>query len=155
MADLGTIGIQHTSVSVRVIPLNVTAETGTARLLKNPLNRTIFNTAEAQSTSKNYPRAFVQDIWRITQGRQAVYLKDFTEIRGTVKNSAGTGIARRVLVVNRAGQCVGTTVSAADGTFKCLLDNQAYEVVLVVAIPDDGDNRNAVVKWKVVPASTI
>lgn len=150
MADLGAIGILHTSESVRQIPLSYATPTGTAKRLANPLMRVIFDVADAQ-IPKFFPRAFVQNHMRISMGRTALYLKDFKEIRGTVKNSAGTGIARIVMIFNRQGQCVGTvTSSAVDGTFKCLVDNQTG-VCLVAALPDDLDNRNAVVKWKVTP----
>lgn len=153
MADLGAIGIEHTDIAVRVIPLSFVAGDGTARLLDDPKARVPFDIADAQ-IPKNFPRAFVQNDRRITMGRTALYLKDFREVRGTVKNSAGTGIVRRVLMTNAFGQCVGSVVSAADGTFKCLVDNQVG-YVLAEALPDDVDNRNAVVKWKITPVAAL
>lgn len=124
--------------------------TGTADL-KVPQRRCIFDCADAASVAKNFPRALEYGAHLITNGRQARYFANQLQIRGTVKNSAGTGIARRVLIINREGACVGKTVSASDGTFSVTLVNQGFDFTLCVAIPEDGDLRNAVVKWKVVP----
>lgn len=153
MADLGAIGIKHTSESQRLIPLSYTTATGTARTLLSPLARIIYDVSDARST-KNFPRAFVSDHSRVEFGRVARYLDQFMQVRGTVKNSAGTGISRRVIIVNRYGRCVGVGQSAGDGTFSILVDNQTG-YVLVCAIPDDTDNRNAVVAWKVTPVTAL
>lgn len=152
MADLGAIGIKHTSESVRLVPLSTASPTNTARTLTNPVMRVIFDVADAQIPK--YFRAWVQSHNRISFGRQAVYLKDFKEIRGTIKNSAGTGISRRYMLVNAYGQCVGTGISAGDGTFKCLTDNQ-IGYVYAIALPDDVEARNAVVKWKITPVAAV
>lgn len=154
MADLGAIGISYINVAVRVVPLDVTAATGTARLLKNPLSRAIFDCADAKSISaRNMPfRCFVQDFRRITQGRKAAYFVDWKEIRGTVTNSSDVGISRRVLALTAQGQCVGAAQSAGDGTFTIVIDN-CLDPVIVAALPDAGDVRNAVVKWAVTPVT--
>lgn len=154
MAALGAIGIMPQGAFKRLIPLPVTTPLGTAEG-KVTRMRCILDVADAQAGTAitgRFPVAFVQDFWRITQGRSAQYLKDFKQVRGTVKNSAGTGIARRVVITNGFGQCVGrTTSSAVDGTFKLLCDNNNDSYVLCQALPDDGDLRQAVVAWKVIP----
>lgn len=153
MAALGAIGIQPQGAFKRLIPLPATTPLSTAEG-KNSRMRRILPVADAQDITKGYVRAFIQDVWRITQGRSAQYLGDFLQVRGTVKNSAGTGIMRRVVITNGFGQCVGrVTSSAVDGTFKVLCDNNATAFVLCEALPDDADNRNAVVKWKVIPVT--
>lgn len=148
MADLGAIGIRVVSEAARSIPLDTTAPTGNASSI-SPARRCIFDCADAASVQKNYPRAVEVQAALATIGRQARYLKDQLQVRGTVKDSAGTGISRRVLIINREGACVGKTRSAGDGTFSVTLYNQGTEFVACMAIPEDADTRNAVVKWKV------
>lgn len=150
MAALGAIGIMFQGANKRELDLPRTTPTGTAEGKITRMRR-IFDVADAQNITTGFVRAFVQDFWRITNGRTAQYLGVFTQIRGTVKNSAGTGIARRVIIINGASQCVGRITSNSDGTFKILLDNQGFAVVLCIALPDDADVRNAVVAWKVTP----
>ena len=58
------------------------------------------------------------------------------------------------MLVNAYGQCVGTGISAGDGTFKCLTDNQ-IGYVYTIALPDDVEARNAVVKWKITPVAAV
>lgn len=156
MADLGAIGIKYADEALRLIPLAVTTPTGTAQLPDNPLSRVIFDCADAKNiSSRNTPlqRAFVQDFWRIAHGRKAAYLQDWKEIRGTVENSSAVGISRRVLALTAQGQCVGAAQSSAvDGTFTMVIDN-CLEAILIVALPDPGDVRNAVVKWGVIPVT--
>lgn len=151
MADLGAIGTKYVDEAVRLVPMSLTAPTGAATLLDNPLSRVIFDCADASSVAKNFPRAMVLDYTKIGGSMTALYPATQLQIRGTVKNSAGTGIARLVLIINREGVCVGKTRSASDGTFSVTLVNQGFSPVLCAAIPEDADLRNAVVKWKVVP----
>lgn len=118
--------------------------------------RRILDVADAQNITKGYPRGIVMDRQRVTDGRFAQYLSDFLQVRGHVQNSAGTGIARDVVITNRQGQCVGRVRSSAvDGSFKITVDNMGPFPVNCEAIPDDGDNRNAAVKWKAVPVTAI
>src|SRR5574337_1413056 len=77
----------------------------------------------------------------------ASYYDQVYEIRGTVQDSAGNPMSRRVLVLTRDGTRLALLRSGADGTFKTRVWNYGLNRVLVVAIPDDGDLRNAVVKW--------
>lgn len=153
MAALGAIGLIPTAVK-RLVPLPYTTPTGDV-YARNARMRRILDVAEAQNIRTGYVRAIVQDFWRITQGRSAQYLSNFKQVRGTVKNSAGTGIARRVVITNGFGQCVGRVTSAADGTFSILCDNNNDAVVLCQALPEDGDLRNAVVAWKVIPVTAV
>lgn len=152
MADLGAIGIRPVSIAALAVPMNVSAATGTI-LGISPFKRVVFDCADAKSVAKNFPRAVELRAGMVLNGRTALYLASQLQIRGTVKNSAGTGISRRVLIINREGACVGKTQSAGDGTFTITLFNQSTNPVLCVAIPDDGDIRNAVVKWKVLPVA--
>lgn len=148
MADLGAIGFRVVDNAAREIPLTATAATGLASGI-SPMKRAIFDCADAASVAKNFPRALELRASSVAIGRQARYLVNQLQVRGTVKNSAGTGISRRVLIINREGACVGKTQSAGDGTFSVTLFNQGTEFVACVAIPEDADTRNAVVKWKV------
>lgn len=154
MADLGAIGIRPVNNALLLVPLSVTAPTNTATGIR-PFRRVIFDCAEAQSVAKNFPRAVEIRSGTVLNGRTAAYLPNQLQVRGTVKNSAGTGISRRVLVVNREGACVGKGQSAGDGTFSITLYNQAAAFVACIAIPEDADVRNAVIKWKVVPVAQL
>lgn len=153
MAALGAIGIQFQGAFKRLIPLPVTTPIGTA-FAKTAQMRRILDVADAQNITKGFPRAVVQDFWRIREGRFAQYFSDFLQVRGHVKNSAGTGIARDVVIINRQGSIVGKVRSSAvDGSFKITVDNSGTNFLLVAAIPDDGDNRQAVPMWKVIPVT--
>lgn len=152
MADLGAIGVRPVNDAALFVPLLVSTPTGFARGIK-PYTRVVFDCADAQSVAKNFPRAVELRAGAVLNGRTALYPTSQLQIRGTVKNSAGTGISRRVLIINREGACVGKTQSAGDGTFSVTLFNQSTNPVLCVAIPDDGDLRNAAVKWKVLPVA--
>lgn len=83
------------------------------------------------------------------------YLDQEREIRGTVRNSSGTGISRRVLAIDaRTGAFRGITTSAADGTFKLRVAHST-EPVQVIAVPNAGDARNAVIFDAVVPVAQV
>lgn len=75
--------------------------------------------------------------------------QDF-EVRGTVLDSDDNPMERRVLLFTRDGSRLGLTRSNPDGTFRFTAWNYGLNRTLVVAIPDDGDLRNAVVKWGVI-----
>lgn len=81
------------------------------------------------------------------ENMSAAYYDQVYEIRGTVKDSDGNPMSRRVIVLTRDGTRLALLRSGADGTFKTRIWNYGLNRVLVVAIPDDGDLRNAVVKW--------
>jgi hypothetical protein len=77
------------------------------------------------------------------------YDQDY-EIRGVVLDSDSNPMERRVLLHTRDGTKIGVTRSNSDGTFKFRVWNYGLNRTLVTAIPDDGDLRNAVVKWGVI-----
>ena len=61
-----------------------------------------------------------------------------TKITGTVRNGAGTGVARKVRVYAEAdGRLLGETVSASDGVYTCPLFGGELEEVFVLALDDD------------------
>lgn len=62
---------------------------------------------------------------------------------------------RRVIVLTRDGTRLGVVRSAADGTFKIRATGYLLNRTISIAIPDDGDLRNAVVKWGVVPVTPL
>lgn len=78
------------------------------------------------------------------------YQDESFEVRGTVLDSASNPMERRVLLLTRDGTRLGMTRSNPDGTFKLTAWDYGLNRTLVVAIPDDGDVRNAVVKWGVI-----
>ena len=126
MANLGSIGASYGSRSHYVIPL----DTAWARPFTRPL-------CIGRASADVYLRPRYRDQWR--------------ELRGTVTNSAGTGIARRVLAIDtRTGAVRGAGTSASNGAFTLRLEG-TIEPVTVIAVPADGDQRNAVVKFGVVP----
>jgi len=154
MADLGAIGRQPATVR-RLIPLTGALATPTGVAFSQPVVYTCrLDIADARNITLAKPRAIAMSIARYSEGRKATYLDLNTQIRGFVRNASAVGIARRVLIFDAAGHCVGKTdSSASDGSFKITVDNQGSAITLCVALPDTGDNRNAVVKWAVVPVT--
>lgn len=113
------------------------------------------------------PCPFVRDIHlnpicasalRVTpfgENQVATFYDQDYEIRGIVKDSSGSPMQRRVIVLTRDGTRLGVVRSAADGTFKIRATGYLLNRTINVAIPDDGDLRNAVVKWGVVPVTPL
>ena len=84
------------------------------------------------------------------ENQSASYQDQDFQIRGTVLDSEDVPMERRVLLLTRDGTRLGITRSNPDGTFKLMAWNYGLNRTLVVAIPDDSDLRNAVVKWGVI-----
>lgn len=93
---------------------------------------------------------FVFKTIRFPKLREVQYPDQYMEIRGTVVNSSDSPLERQVLLLTRDGILIREVRSAADGTFSIKVDDYSINQTLVIAIPDDGDVRNAVVKWGVV-----
>jgi hypothetical protein len=128
MADLGTIGVTGGLTKKYVIPVD---------------------TAWARSISANPPTCFSR--MAPDSFYKPRYRDQWYELRGTVKNSSGTGIARRVIAIdNRSGVKRGEVTSAGDGTFTMKIA-ATLEAVTVIAIQNAGDQRNAAIFDAVVP----
>lgn len=85
--------------------------------------------------------------------RLATYLDLDREIRGTVKDSADNPLQRIVIVMTQDGYLLGRVRSAADGTFTIRCNNfDPTARTVCLALPDIGDQRNAAIKWGVIPA---
>lgn len=85
--------------------------------------------------------------------RRATYLDLDREIRGTVKDSADNPLQRTVIVMTQDGYLLGRVRSAADGTFTIRCHNfDPTARTVCLALPDIGDQRNAAIKWGVIPA---
>lgn len=101
--------------------------------------------------ARSGPRAFccartVGDVYG-----KPLYQDQWKRIAGTVKNASGSGIARRVIVIdNRNGALRGAGTSAVDGSFSIPI-GETTEAVIVIAIPNAGDARNVVAFDAVVP----
>lgn len=131
MADLGAIG---------------TADTG-------DYASAAFDVFSARDASLNIPTCYSRsdvDTYFVARYRDL-----WRELRGSVQNSAGVGIARRVIAIdNRTGVLRGSVVSEADGTFVMTISS-SYEAVTVIAVPDAGDARNVVVFDAVLPVAPL
>jgi len=129
MADLGSIGVTSGLSKHYIIQLD---------------------TAWARSISANMPTCIVRSLGSFTKPR---YRDQWYELRGNVKNSGGAGIARRLIAIdNRTGTLRGMVTSASDGSFNMRLSS-TLEAVTVIAIPNAGDARNAVVFDAVLPVA--
>lgn len=129
MADLGAIGTT-TGKRVYLIPLD---------------------TAWARPFKTNFPTCFTRTGYN--NFRTSQYIDQWKEFRGTVKDDTGVGIARRVIAIDtRTGVLFGSTMSLADGTFKMKVPH-ASDALTVIAVPNTGDQRNAVVKYRVTPVA--
>lgn len=128
MSDLGSIGV----TGGQTAHYNIALDTAWARNISLNLP-TMFMRGAADTFFQ--PR--FRDTWR--------------EIRGTVENSSAVGIARRVIAIDkRTGVLRGETVSASDGSFTMKIP-YSIEAVAVIALQNQGDQRNAVIFDDVVP----
>jgi hypothetical protein len=84
------------------------------------------------------------------ENQAAAYQDEVFEVRGTVLDSDDNPMERRVLLLTRDGTRLGMVRSNPDGTFKMRAWDYGLNRTLVVAIPDDSDLRNAVIKWGVI-----
>ncbi len=110
------------------------------------------DTAWARSIRNNMPTGYSRGLCIHSRPR---YRDQWYELRGTVKDSTATGIARRVIAIdNRTGALRGMTTSAGDGTFTMKIA-ETLEAVTVIAVPDSGDSRNAVVFDAVLPVAAL
>lgn len=103
----------------------------------------------------NPVRGFPMRVTPFAENQVATFFDQDYEIRGTVKDSAGAPMQRRVIVLTRDGTRLGVVRSAADGTFKIRTTGYLLNRTIIIAIPDDGDLRNAVVKWGAVPVTPL
>lgn len=126
MANLGSIGASYGMRARYNIPL----DTAWARPFARPL-------CIGRSGADSHLRPRYPDQWR--------------ELRGSVLDSSGTGIARRVLAIDpRTGAVRGSTVSTSGGAFTLRLEG-TIEPVTVISIPAAGDQRDAVIHFGVLP----
>lgn len=152
MAALGAIGVAYL-ITKRSIPVSVATPTGEGEQHTAVHQGTSLDVADGRDIGLGFIRAVIPSWNRILDGRVATYLDEFLQLRGTVVDSDDNPLSRDVLVINRQGSCVAKLRSGVDGTFKMLVDNSGASVLLVTALPDEGDNRNAVCKWKLIPVT--
>lgn len=111
--------------------------------------QTKFNQNVSSAFSLNITTYPIGGVFRVDDSDVIFIERRF--IRGYVRNSAGTGIARTVIAVREATkEIVAQTLSSAvDGAFT--LRPSATDKCHVIAIPNVGDNRNAVILADIVP----
>jgi hypothetical protein len=85
----------------------------------------------------------------------AVDPQDRKSVRGTVLDENGDPLARTVLCIKQGSQEIvdSTTSDATTGAFELRPPDAA--AVTVVAMPEPGDNRNAVVLYNLTPVDPL
>lgn len=75
-------------------------------------------------------------------------------VRGTLRNDSGVGISRKVMLFDKATG-VKVTEATADGSGVFDLRTTNTRPVILVHIPNPGDNRNAVVLDNITPVAPL
>lgn len=152
MANLGAIVNMYLPFPTgRFLTMSVDTYNEGARW-RDHIMTVIFDIDAARPTIQNH--ALIPHHLRVTDQRKATYLSDQKQVRGYCRTNLGAPIARLVVVMNGQGSVCGKGMSdPSTGYFKINLDNNQDDPVACIQITLPGDNRNAVVKWRVVPVT--
>lgn len=155
MADLGAVAKRLLNADAkRTVTVTPTYATFTAIRPYYVLHRlTQDGFYAARAFDGNPGLANVPSYHRYIDGRVATDIWAERQVRGTVVNSSDVGIARNVVITTGGGSLVAKGRSTSDGFFSLRVGNAGTQPLMIQGLPDPGDNRNAAVKWRVVPVA--